>query len=219
MSFIYDPHGVGIYLPQQRYAGQMRRDGTILKQTLRKKIFIYQQRHQIVLMESRTHTQNLTLNRIVPLFYGPHDIGIYLHEERNTGQTRRDGTVPKPSMLERYFHRPGDEIFDNMDLVTYHTEFKAAKNPPNYAQGELWTETDWETEHHRLQVFRRRQCASVSQKKFRNTFPPTSIFFFFQNTETILSRMSTTMLVLHVIKYMTVTRSTSTNLLHNTSIN
>lgn len=66
--------------------------------------------------------------------------GIYLHDERTAGLTRADGTVPKPSLLERYLHRPLDPEFDTMDIVTYHSQHKMSKSPPQYAVGNTRSE-------------------------------------------------------------------------------
>lgn len=87
--------------------------------------------------------------------------GIYLHGERTGNLTRRDGTVPKPTLLERYFNRPLESFFDDIDIITYHSTFGTARSPPQYAT-EVWMEDEWEDDTNRLLVFRKRSTTTVS---------------------------------------------------------
>ena len=104
----------------------------------------------------------------ISLFFLPACTGIYLHGERSTDQRRKDGTVPKPSLLERYFHRPLHSSFDLIDIVAYHSQFGASKTPPQYAT-ERWMEKPWQDASNRLQVFRRRPTQRVRTACFRIT--------------------------------------------------
>ena len=87
--------------------------------------------------------------------------GIYLHAERTAGQTRADGTVPRPSLLERYLHRPLDTAFDEMDIATYHSEHAMSKTPPQYAASNTWTEKPWGDCANHLLVYRQRPTPKV----------------------------------------------------------
>lgn len=52
--------------------------------------------------------------------------GIFLHLERNATHVRRDGgSVLKPSLLERYLHRPEDNDFDDIDIFSHHSNYTA----------------------------------------------------------------------------------------------
>ena len=121
---------------------------------------------QIFLQQrSSRHPQSphSSANKRMPTFL-PHGLtspGIYLHGERTGSVVRRDGTVPKPSLLERYFHRPVGSSFDSIDIVTYHSTFGASKSPPQYA-AESWMEKQWEDDSNRFLVFRKRATTRVS---------------------------------------------------------
>lgn len=72
----------------------------------------------------------------IPLFHAQpmlSDPGIFLHGERTTNQRKKDGTVPKPSLLERCFHRPLHPDFDHIDIGAHPPQFGASKSPPQYA--------------------------------------------------------------------------------------
>lgn len=105
--------------------------------------------------------QNKPISCFVPYAYLPHLSGFFLHLERLSVQRRRDGTVPKPSMFERYLHRPLDNLFDDLDIVTYQSQFNQAKLPPAYANNEQWDEHGWDVESHHNKVFRRRPTPKV----------------------------------------------------------
>ena len=95
------------------------------------------------------------------MFHGlPRQPGIYLHEERSGNLTRKDGTVPKPSLLERYLHRPLESAFDDIDIITYHSTFGAAMSPPQYAT-QVWMEKEWEDASNGMLVFRKRPTTTV----------------------------------------------------------
>lgn len=87
--------------------------------------------------------------------------GVFLHTERTTTQTRKDGTVQKPTLLERYFHRPLAPLFDDLDVIAYHSQFATSKTPPQYAT-ERWLEKPWDDSSYTLQVYRRRPTPNVS---------------------------------------------------------
>lgn len=87
--------------------------------------------------------------------------GIFVHSERTSAQTRKDGTVQKPTLLERYLHRPLASLFDDLDIVTYHSQFASSKSPPQYAT-EQWIERPWDDNSNRLLVYRRRPTPTVS---------------------------------------------------------
>ena len=87
--------------------------------------------------------------------------GVLLHNERDATHVRRDGSVPKPSSLERYFHRPLDIIFDTMDIITYLSNFGMSSSPPAYADGHHWEENDWPNDNHAQLVYCRRATSKV----------------------------------------------------------
>lgn len=88
--------------------------------------------------------------------------GILLHPARSFTQVRDDGSMPKPSLLERYFHRPLHVSFDDVDIVSYHSTYSMSSSPPAYAHDELWHETPWDNTEHALFVFKRRATAKVN---------------------------------------------------------
>ncbi|CAM9444742.1 unnamed protein product, partial [Ectocarpus fasciculatus] len=96
-------------------------------------------------------------------FRQPAAEGIYLHDRRTSAQTRMDGSTPKPTLLERYFHRPTDPNFDAVDIVQYHSQFGASKSPPRYADGRCWSEAPWDDDSNQLQVYRRRPTPTTTK--------------------------------------------------------
>ncbi|CAN0116390.1 unnamed protein product [Ectocarpus sp. 4 AP-2014] len=116
--------------------------------------------------------------------------GVFLHNERDTTHVRRDGSIPKPSTLERYLHRPLDIIFDTMDIITYLSNFGMSSSPPAYADGHQWEESEWPDDDHALFVYRRRATAKIWQdhahldERLRQTaLPPAGLTTFgFYNT-------------------------------------
>ncbi len=101
--------------------------------------------------------------------------GIFVHCERTSQQRRKDGSVPKPTLLERYFHRPLDPIFDDVDIVTYHSRFACSKTPPQYAT-ERWLEAPWDDSSNTLYVYRRRSTTEVSNILLSSIVLPSASF-------------------------------------------
>ena len=126
----------------------------------------------VFVLASRSHNQRISSPAIqscneqkVTYFICNHQPnilpGIFLHAERTAGQTRADGTVPRPSLLERYLHRPLDTAFDEMDIATYHSEHAMSKTPPQYAASNTWTEKPWGDCANHLLVYRQRPTPKV----------------------------------------------------------
>lgn len=120
-------------------------------------------------------------------------VGIYLHNERSSDHMRADGTVPKPTMLERYLHRPLDSIFDSMDVVSYFSQFNMSKSPPQYAGTNIWHESPWNDAQNALTVFRRKPYAKVSH--FKHTSP---LVFLCHLSAFIANRSSHALCIIHI---------------------
>lgn len=99
---------------------------------------------------------------LLPLIPLPTSTGILLHPPRSSSNLRADGSSPKPTLFERYLHRPLGPVFDDLDVVSYNAIFNSTNNPPNYAE-ELWPETTWDEPVHHQDVHRRRPTPTPSK--------------------------------------------------------